>query len=71
MLRKDFAAPKRHFYWEFHERGFQQAARWKDWKVIRSGVGKRLELYDLKSDPGEKKNVAAAKSPIRMETRPP
>jgi len=50
-----------YFYWEFHERGFNQAVRMGDWKGVR--VGKRsaeVELYDLKTDIGEKNNVAGA-----------
>ncbi len=46
-------------YWEFHERGFQQAVRMGDWKAIRLKVGGPLELYDLKTDVGEAHNVAA------------
>ncbi len=46
-------------YWEFHERGFQQAVRMGDWKAVRLGVGQPLELYNLQTDLGEKKNVAA------------
>lgn len=46
-------------YWEFHERGFQQAVRWGDWKGVRLGPGRPLELYDLKTDPGEAQEVAA------------
>jgi arylsulfatase A-like enzyme len=45
-------------YWEFHERGFQQAARGGDWKALRRKPGGPLELYDLKSDVGETTNVA-------------
>jgi arylsulfatase A-like enzyme len=46
-------------YWEFHERGFQQAVRMGGWKAIRPQFGEALELYDLKSDVGERQNVAA------------
>ena len=45
-------------YWEFHERGFQQAARMDQWKALRPQAGEPLELYDLKSDLAEKRNVA-------------
>jgi arylsulfatase A-like enzyme len=46
-------------YWEFHEGGFKQAARMGDWKGVRLGLGKPLELYDLSRDVGESKDVAA------------
>jgi len=45
-------------YWEFHEHGFQQAVRMGDWKAVRPKNGKPLELYNLKTDIGEKQNVA-------------
>jgi arylsulfatase A-like enzyme len=45
-------------YWEFHERGFQQAARSGDWKVVRPQADEPLELYNLKTDLGETNNVA-------------
>jgi len=48
------------FYWEFHERGFQQAVRMGKWKGVRLGAGSPLELYDLDADPREERNVAAA-----------
>jgi arylsulfatase A-like enzyme len=46
-------------YWEFHERGFQQAVRMGDWKAVRPQAGAPLELYNLSTDLGEKQNVAA------------
>jgi arylsulfatase A-like enzyme len=46
-------------YWEFHERGFQQAVRMGDWKAVRPQAGEPLELYKLSADLGEKQNVAA------------
>jgi arylsulfatase A-like enzyme len=45
-------------YWEFHERGFQQAVRMDDWKALRLRPGGPLELYNLKTDLGEKENLA-------------
>ena len=47
-------------YWEFRTRNFSQAVRWGDWKGIRSGTEEPLALYNLKTDLGEKHNVAAA-----------
>jgi arylsulfatase A-like enzyme len=53
--------PREYLYWEFHERGFTQAVRLGDWKGVRR-LSRRspIELYDLKSDVGEDKDVAAA-----------
>lgn len=45
-------------YWEFHERGFQQAARSGEWKAVRPQAGEPLELYNLNTDLSEKENVA-------------
>lgn len=55
------AQPRGHeyLYWEFHERGFQQAVRTGDWKAVRLGPDQPIELYNLKEDPGERRNVAA------------
>ncbi|PQO44177.1 arylsulfatase [Blastopirellula marina] len=46
-------------YWEFHEGGFFQAARIGDWKAVRKGVNKPIEIYDLTKDIGEQQNLAA------------
>ena len=45
-------------YWEFHERGFEQAVRMGDWKAVRPQAGAPLELYNLSTDLGEKQSVA-------------
>jgi len=45
-------------YWEFHERGFSQAVRMRDWKAVRRSQDSPLELYDLKNDLGEQNDVA-------------
>jgi arylsulfatase A-like enzyme len=52
------------FYWEFHERGFQQAVRMGKWKAVRLGAGKPLELYDLTADPREAHDVAAENAAV-------
>jgi len=54
-------------YWEFHERGFQQAARMDRWKTVRPQADAPLELYDLQVDPGEKSNVATNHAEIVAE----
>jgi arylsulfatase A len=46
-------------YFEFHEGGFTQAARIGDWKAVRLGQERPLELYDLNTDPAEATDVAA------------
>ena len=48
----------RFLYWEFFERGFQQAARWQNWKAIIPRVGAPMQLYNLESDLAEEDNVA-------------
>ena len=58
------------FYWEFHERGFQQAVRMGRWKAVRLAKDAPLELYDLGSDPGEQRNVRGSHPDIieRIDT---
>ncbi|WP_010584824.1 arylsulfatase [Schlesneria paludicola] len=54
--------PKHEFlYWEFHERGFKQAALYQErWKGIRAGSPDApVTLYDLQNDLGEKRNVTS------------
>ncbi|MHC4251991.1 MAG: sulfatase-like hydrolase/transferase, partial [Planctomycetota bacterium] len=49
---------ERFMYWEFFERGFRQAVRWRDWKAIRMKPGGPLALYDLSRDVGETSDLA-------------
>jgi arylsulfatase A len=46
-------------YWEFHERGFQQAVKMEDWKGIRLKKDAPLALYRLQDDPLEQRDVAS------------
>lgn len=59
IMGEEMPASDRYLYWEFHERGFDQAVRWKDWKGIRAGMDAPLELYDLSADVGEENDVSA------------
>jgi arylsulfatase A len=52
------------FYWEFHERGFQQAVRMGRWKAVRPSKDAALELYDLQGDPRERTNIATARQDV-------
>jgi arylsulfatase A-like enzyme len=51
-----------YLYWEFHEQGKKQAVRMGSWKGVRLNVAKKpdgpIELYNLKNDIGETRNVA-------------
>ena len=59
VLRGGTQPPHAFMYWEFHERGFQQAVRMGDWKAVRLAKGQPLELYNLAADPAEATNVAS------------
>ncbi len=59
---KGGSAPKRdYFYWELHEGASLQAARWENWKAVRNGPSKPIEIYDLASDTAETTNLAMRK----------
>ncbi|MCC6486725.1 MAG: arylsulfatase [Candidatus Hydrogenedentes bacterium] len=61
LLGRDQAQKHEYLYWDYaHVRGtFSQAIRVDNWKGIRNGPGKPLELYDLVKDLGETHNVAS------------
>jgi arylsulfatase A-like enzyme len=69
-LRGQSQPPQEFLYWEFHERGFQQAVRTGRWKAVRLAKDAPLELYDLDRDPAETTNVAGAHADVvaRVET---
>ena len=57
-------------YWENPGRRFEQAVRMGDWKAVRLASDKPLELYDLRNDVGESKDVAKEHTDIvaKIET---
>ncbi len=60
---------REYFYWEFHEGGFAQAVRQGDWKLVRQKPKFELELFNLKDDVQERKNVAAGHPDIVQRMR--
>ncbi len=63
-LRGEKQAAHEYLYWEFHERGFQQAVRMGKWKAIRLKPGAPLELYDLDADVKEEHDIAASHADV-------
>ena len=61
-LKGEPSLQKKHkyLYWEFYEQGSRQAVRFGDWKAIRQPMfSGTVELYDLKNDISEQRNVAS------------
>lgn len=57
LLGKTQKKPE-YLYWEFHERGFTQAVRMGNYKAVRKGTKRAVELYDLSTDIGETRDIA-------------
>lgn len=58
-----------YFYWQFNEGGLKEALTKGDWKLIRfkkEGSPEKLELYNLRSDVGEKNDISA-KNPATVK----
>ncbi|MCR9197811.1 MAG: arylsulfatase [Planctomycetaceae bacterium] len=52
-------APERdYFYWELHTGNPIQAARFGDWKAVRNGIDRPVEIYNLKNDAAESQDLA-------------
>ncbi|QDU36009.1 Arylsulfatase precursor [Maioricimonas rarisocia] len=61
-LKGDDAPQRDYFYWELHRGDAAvQAARFGDWKAVRNGFGKPIEIYDLSEDAAESNNLAEAR----------
>ena len=65
VLRGEAASPRTGMFWEQHG---NRAARWQDWKWV-SLQGQPEELYDLATDIGEKRNLAAEKADVLARMR--
>ena len=61
FMRGGPAPAREYFYWELHENKPIQAVRFGSWKAVRNGITQPIELYDLTTDAGESKDLAAAK----------
>jgi len=56
--RPSLPPPEIFFRWELRGQVTVQAARLGEWKAVRAHPDENWELYHLKTDPGETKNVA-------------
>lgn len=59
LLGERLVNPPPYQYWEFGERGFEQAVRLDRWKAVRHARTQPVELYDLTCDLGEARDLAA------------
>ena len=68
LLGKESQKIHDYLYWEFHERSGARAVRFQNWKAVQKNLKKQkdppIEIYNLKSDPGEVKNLSKEKADI-------
>jgi arylsulfatase A-like enzyme len=67
MLPATLGKPRKdheYLYWEFFERGFDQAVRMGNWKAVRHGLDAPIELYNLEADLQETRDVAPDHSEV-------
>ncbi|MCX8108461.1 MAG: arylsulfatase [Verrucomicrobiae bacterium] len=71
VLKNPGRTIKRHkpLYWEFHEGGFKQAIRYNDWKLVSPDPLATPELYNLRVDPGETRNLYGENKDLGMALR--
>jgi arylsulfatase A len=70
LLRKKKQPQHPFLYWEFYERGFDQAVRKGKWKAVKFSRNQdTIELYDLDKDPGETTDLAKRHPDVREEMR--
>ncbi|NUQ65906.1 MAG: arylsulfatase [Pirellulales bacterium] len=74
--RPDEQKQREYLYWEFPAYGGQQALRMGDWKAVRQNMFRRnnpdplkIELYNLKDDIGESRDLAAHRPEIVDQLR--
>ena len=63
-LRGRQQPPAEYLYWEFFERGFQQAVRHGDYKALRLSEGGPLQLFDIVDDPTESHDLASERPEV-------
>ena len=63
-LKPNTPLPERFLRWEPRPGEAAMAVRWKDWKAIRPSESGSWELYDLKADPAESRDLASEKPEV-------
>lgn len=59
FLKGGPAPERKSFYWELHEgKNHIQAIRWGEWKAVRPKAGGAVELYNLRTDLGEARDLS-------------